>query len=145
MIEKILVAYDNGIKSQKALEMAVDIARLSQAEIYILTSVKMPRFITSVASHETLDRLEEQSREYFDNILKDAEEKVKKEGITVRSVILQDSPGEAIVRFAEKEKIDLIAIGAHNRKPVERFLLGLGSVSNYVINHAPCPVLLAKV
>ncbi len=145
MIRKILVAYDNGIKSQKALDMAMDIARLNQAEICILTSVKMPQFITSVASRDMLDKLEEQSRDYFDNILKDAEEKVKKEGIAVRSVIFQDSPGEAIVRFAQKEKVDLIAIGSHNRKPVERFLLGLGSVSNYVINHAPCPVLIAKV
>lgn len=44
----------------------------------------------------------------------------------VQIVIVQDSPDAAIVRFAEKEKIDLIAMGSRNRDLVEGLLLGLG-------------------
>ena len=144
MIKKILVAYDSGKKSQKALEIATEIAKNCNAEIYIFTSVKMPEIVSSVAGHDLLKELEEKSYEYFKSELGEAEEKIKKEGVQVQLVIVQDSPGAAIVRFAEKEKIDLIAMGSRNRGLFEGLLLGLGSVSNYVIQHARCPVLITK-
>jgi nucleotide-binding universal stress UspA family protein len=91
-----------------------------------------------------LQELEDQSRKYFAELLKEPEERVRKEGIPFFSVILQESPGEAVVRYAEKEGMDLIVIGSANRGTLERFLLGLGSVSNYVLQHARCPVLVIK-
>lgn len=144
MIKKILVAYDSGKKSHKALEIATEIAKNCNAEIYIFTSVKMPEIVTSVADHDMLKDLEEKSYEYFKSELGEAEEKIKNEGVQVQIVIVQDSPGAAIVRFAEKEKIDLIAIGSRNRGLIEGLILGLGSVSNYVIQNARCPVLVTK-
>ena len=144
MIKKILVAYDNGDKSQKALESAIELAKNSQAEIYIVTSVEMPGVVKSIVDREMLKKLEDQNHDYFSKILEEAAAKVKNESIPVQTIILHDRPGEAIVKFAEKEKIDLIVMGAHNRGPVERFFLGLGSVSNYVLNQAKCLVLIAK-
>lgn len=144
MIEKILVAYDNGNKAQKALETAIDLAKGSKAQIHIVVSVKMPDFVSSVTTSAILKDLEEKSREYFVDILKEPEEKVIKEGLAVVTAILQDSPGEAIVRYAEKEGINLIVMGSANRGKLERVLLGLGSVSNYVLQHAKIPVLIVK-
>ena len=145
MIKKILVAFDNGIKAQKALETAMEIAGNSKAEIFIATSVKMPEVISaSVLDRRLLQELEDETRKHFEKILDETAAKVKEKGIPAQTAILHGSPGEAIVKFAEKEGIDLIAMGAHNRGPVERFLLGLGSVSNYVVNHAKCPVLITK-
>lgn len=144
MIKKILVAYDNGYKAQKALETAIEIARGSKAEIHLLVSVKMPEFISSIAGSDMLQKLEGQSLEYFAEILKEPEERVKKEGIPFFSVVFQERPGEAIVRYAEKEGMDLIVMGSANRGKLERLLLGLGSVSNYVIQHARCPVLITR-
>ncbi len=144
MIKKILVAYDSGKKSHKALEIATEIAKNCHAEIYIFTSVKMPEIVSSVADHDMLKDLEGKTYEYFKSELGEAEEKIKNEGVQVQIVIVQDSPGTAIVRFAEKEKIDLIAMGSRNRGLFEGILLGLGSVSNYVIQNARCPVLVTK-
>ncbi|NLI13635.1 universal stress protein [Pelotomaculum propionicicum] len=144
MIKKILVAYDSGKKSLKALEIATEIAKNCNAEIYIFTSVKMPEIVSSVAGHDMLRDLEEKSFDYFKSELEEAEEKIRKEGVQVQHVIVQDSPGAAIVRFAEKEKIDLIAMGSRNRGLIEGLILGLGSVSNYVIQNARCPVLITK-
>lgn len=144
MIKKILVAYDSGKKSQIALEIAIEIAKNCNAEIYIFTSVKMPEIVSSVAGHNMLKELEEQSSSYFKDLLTEAEDKVKKEGVAVKHVIVGDSPGAAIVHFAEKEKIDLIVMGSRNRGIFEGLLLGLGSVSNYVIQNARCHVLIAK-
>jgi len=144
MIKKILVAYDSGKNSHKALEIATEIAKNCHAEIYIFTSVKMPEIVSSVADQDMLKDLEGKTYEYFKSELGEAEEKIKNEGVQVQIVIVQDSPGTAIVRFAEKEKIDLIAMGSRNRGLFEGILLGLGSVSNYVIQNARCPVLVTK-
>jgi nucleotide-binding universal stress UspA family protein len=145
MIKKILVAYDHGLKAQKALEIATEIARGCGAEVYIFTSVKMPGIIDSYAARDMLKELETQSYQYFEKILEEAAAKVRGEGLTAHVVIRSEGPGEAIVRFAEKENIDLVALGSNNRGSFERFLLGLGSVSNYVVQRAKCPVLISKV
>jgi len=144
VIKKILVAYDNGNKAKKALETAIEIAGGSKAEIHLLVSVKMPDFISTVATPDMLKDLEDKSREYFTEILKEPEERVRKEGLPVFSVILQEPPGEAIVRYSEKEDMDIIVMGSANRGKLERLLLGLGSVSNYVLQHAKRPVLITK-
>ena len=43
------------------------------------------------------------------------------------------------MRWAKKEKVDLIAIGTHGRSGLVRLILG--SVADRVIRTAPCPVL----
>jgi nucleotide-binding universal stress UspA family protein len=50
--------------------------------------------------------------------------------------------GEGIVRFAEDNRCDLIAIGETPRSNVGRMLLG--SVSRYVLRHAPCSVWITR-
>lgn len=88
--------------------------------------------------------LEGKGREYFEEVPKEPGEMVRKEGIPAITVILQERPGEAIVRYAEREGMDSIVMGSANRANLEKLLLGLGSVSNYVLQHANSPVLIAK-
>ena len=144
MIKKILVAYDSGKKSNKALQIAIEIAKKFDAEIYIFTSVKMPEIVSSIAGHNMLKDLEDKSYDYFTSELAEAGERIKNEGVQFQTVIVHDSPGAAIVSFAEKEKIDMITMGSRNRGVFEGLLMGLGSVSNYVIQNASCPVLITK-
>ncbi|MEQ8232340.1 MAG: universal stress protein [Gammaproteobacteria bacterium] len=49
---------------------------------------------------------------------------------------------EEVCRFAEDEQVDLVVIGSHGRSGLKRVLLG--SVSNAVVNHAPCPVTIVR-
>lgn len=144
MIKKILVAYDNGDRSQKALETAIDVARGPKAEIHLLVSVKMPDTVSSMANSAMLKDLEGESRKYFEEVLKKPEEIVRQEGLSVSSVILNERPGEAIINYAEKEGMDIIVMGSANRGKLERMLMGLGSVSSYVIKNARQPVLVVK-
>ena len=55
-----------------------------------------------------------------------------------RKVVIGD-PGEEIVRTAEEEGIDLIVMGTHGRKGLDRTLFG--SVAGYVVKHSSVPVL----
>jgi nucleotide-binding universal stress UspA family protein len=144
MFKKILVAYDSGKKSHKALEIATEMAKNCGAEIHIITSVKMPQMVASVAGQDMLKDLEEKSQEYFKSEMEEAAAQIRNEGVPVQVAIVHDSPGAAIVSYADKEKMDLIAMGSRNRGFVEGLLLGLGSVSNYVIQNSRCPVLITK-
>jgi nucleotide-binding universal stress UspA family protein len=56
----------------------------------------------------------------------------------LRKVVIGD-PGEEIVRTAEEEGIDLIVMGTHGRKGLDRTLFG--SVAGYVVKHSSVPVL----
>ncbi|MDO5581690.1 MAG: universal stress protein [Planctomycetia bacterium] len=56
--------------------------------------------------------------------------------------ILFGDPGREIVHYANQEKIGLIVIPSHTRGTLSRWLLG--SVTDYVLHHAPCPVLFLK-
>ena len=49
---------------------------------------------------------------------------------------------EAIVNLAKEQKASVIVVGSHGRTGLKRLLMG--SVTENVIGHAPCPVLVVK-
>src|SRR5262249_25479068 len=58
------------------------------------------------------------------------------------AVRISRSPGRAIVKHAESIGADVIVVGTHGRGAVSRLLMG--SVAEYVVRHAPCPVLVVR-
>jgi nucleotide-binding universal stress UspA family protein len=58
----------------------------------------------------------------------------------VHSSELGGTAEKAIVLFAESAGVDLIVMGKHGRKPLEQFFFG--SVTDRVLRHARCPVLV---
>lgn len=61
--------------------------------------------------------------------------------VAVRRVEAGDA-GPLIVWVAEHEGSDVIALGSHGRGVFKRMVLG--SVSEHVVRHAPCPVLVVR-
>jgi nucleotide-binding universal stress UspA family protein len=53
-----------------------------------------------------------------------------------------ESAGGVLVELARQQEADLLAVGHRGLGPVRRFLLG--SVSSYILHHAPCGVLIVK-
>jgi nucleotide-binding universal stress UspA family protein len=62
--------------------------------------------------------------------------------VRVELAIEWGSPADEILRYAKEHTIDLIAMGTHGRGGVGRLLLG--SVTENVVRHAPCPVLTVR-
>lgn len=150
MIKKILVAYDEGNQSKKALQTAIEIAHNSGATIYLVSAYALPVVYQSTVSLEgiypdntaIMKYLQENSQNHLAAILKEAAETVRQANIPVHTEILEGSPGRVIVQYIEEQSIDLVAVGSHNRGAVNRFFMG--SVSNYILQHAKCLVLIAK-
>lgn len=51
-------------------------------------------------------------------------------------------PGATICAVAESEAFDVIVVGSHGAGWIKRLVVG--SVSSYVVNHSPCPVLVVR-
>ena len=62
--------------------------------------------------------------------------------VDITSDILFGSPDSRIVETAEESAADLIVIGSHGYKQWERLLLG--SISDSVVHHAHCSVLIVR-
>jgi len=62
--------------------------------------------------------------------------------IKISTRLEQGLPGPRIVELAEAEKTDWIVMATHGRSGVSRLLIG--SVAEYVLRHAPCPVVTVK-
>lgn len=88
---------------------------------------------------------EQTVKENADKILKDAADKIRNsvsEKIEISTDVLFGSPESRIVETAEEISADIIIVGSHGYNSWERLLLG--SVSNSVVQHAPCSVLVVR-
>lgn len=63
-------------------------------------------------------------------------------GVPTTFLVWVGDPGEAIVEAARAEGADLIVLGTHGRSGVGRSVFG--SVSDHVVRHAPCPVVVVR-
>lgn len=134
--------------AQEAVAAACDIARAFDAELVLLNAAPPPVPVVGPdLSGETYRAL----KSVLDARVADAERKLEElaavaESRGVRAVTLvrsePDSVAQVIVRIAEEEKVDLIAISSHGRKGIRRLLLG--SAAERVAHLAHVPVLLLK-
>jgi nucleotide-binding universal stress UspA family protein len=72
----------------------------------------------------------------------EALEKTIPEDISYNTVVDDGNPKAKIVAFAEEKKIDLILMGATGTGTFSRLLLG--STTAYVVNNAPCNVMVVR-
>ena len=68
-------------------------------------------------------------------------EELKKEGMVVKTRIVQGAPADSILDYTQKNQVDLIIMSTHGRSGVSRW--AFGSVADRVIRNSPVPVLLS--
>jgi nucleotide-binding universal stress UspA family protein len=123
--EHILVPLDGSPLAEEALDVAVDMARLSEGRCTLL------RVIDPNASHEA------EASAYLATIVG----RLGDRGVTARSrVVIAPHPAEAILGVAGSVDSDLIVMATHGRGGLQRMVLG--SVADRVIRGADSPVLV---
>ena len=89
------------------------------------------------------DKIEKEQRKQAELYLANAASSLKKEGISVKTVIVPIVSGrgaaEEILDYAGKNKVDLIVMSTHGRSGISRW--AMGSVSDKVVHYAKVPVL----
>lgn len=146
---KILFATDGGKQSDAAI-VAIQRLNLNKGDSIKLISVvdmALPMSIDLYGGYlpDTAE-LEKNARDKASTVLGETSQKlaafVKERNISVSTDILFGSPDSRIVETAEEWHSDLIVVGSHGYSRWERLLLG--SVSDSVVQHAPCSVLVIR-
>ncbi|AKJ37199.1 universal stress protein UspA2 [Methanosarcina barkeri CM1] len=138
--DKIMIATDGSKQVEKAIEAAVQLAKITGARLYSV-------YVIASAGYTPRNfGWEESLREILEAEAKKAvtfvEEAGKVSGVKVEPVILEGHPADRIMKFAEQEDMDLIVMGTLGRTGLNRFLLG--SIAENVVRHSKTPVMVVK-
>lgn len=141
---KVLVPVDGSKYSMEALKVAIDYAKTKGANICLINVATFIEGIDLEISASERERLNETLTKRADYIVQQACGVLTAEDViaTCRHVVAASSVPDAIIDYAEKEKIDLIIIGSHGLSPSSRFKIG--SVASKVVRHSPCSVHVVK-
>jgi nucleotide-binding universal stress UspA family protein len=139
MYEEILFPTDGSEGTSAAADRAIDLARTTGARLHVLFVVD-PNVGVDAAMIGALEAIEEAGREAVADVVTEAEAG----GLDrVEDHVFQGTPYRAIVEFATENDVDVIVMGTHGRRGIDRYLLG--SVTEKVIRTSPVPVLSVPI
>ena len=91
---------------------------------------------------EEVLRIEEEAKSAAQAYLKKTAEKIKLNGIGVKTEMIFGAPAETLANYATRNKVDLIVIATHGRSGVSRWVWG--SVADRILRSACVPVLMVR-
>ena len=145
---KIILATDGSEEAQLALSTAVDQANSTNSELHVVTVGPWnpdPAYATHEVSFrwQTYEEVTEAIGKEAQQILDEQVKKIKEAGGAVQEAHLRRGrKDQEIVRLAEEIGAGLIVVGSRGRGGVRRALMG--SVSDSVVRHAHCPVMVVR-
>ncbi|MFA7658703.1 MAG: universal stress protein [Candidatus Gastranaerophilaceae bacterium] len=141
--KKVLLTVDGSEQSFNAVRHAVKLIDLKGKEIYIISVKENPELlpIEATLDRNWLDSIEKQQKIHATKAINKTKAIIEKAEIQVNNeIILTGNPAQKIIEFAEKEKTDLIIMGARTKSDLSKLLLG--SVSKRVLENTESDVLV---
>jgi len=140
MFEKVLLAVDGSDHALHAARTAADLARtISSKEFRIIVAYDfIPPYLGEPNMQYAIDARLEDAKAILDNALKE----VGNIPCEIHTELIEGSEAEAIINVATTRKSDVIVMGSRGRGTLAGLLLG--STSQKVVAHAPCPVLIVR-
>jgi nucleotide-binding universal stress UspA family protein len=165
---KVLAALDRSSQGEDVFEEALNIAHTQRAELLLIFCTQrweqmptvppveaptgtslypMMRMYPSMRETEVLQATEQEikkSRAEAESWLHNYQTVAEKQGVYAqyRCIPSRGNPGELICKTAQEWNADLTVVGRTGRTGLEEAFLG--SVSNHVVHHAPCSVLVVQ-
>ncbi len=155
MFRHILVAIDNSPAGEKVFQAALSLAEALGSRLMLLhvlsaeesgspqfPMIPLPEYYPGL-SDQTLALYEEQLHTYEQQGLERLQQRSKQamaQGISTEMMQVTGQVGRTICRTAKEWKADLILVGRRGHSGLNELLVG--SISNYVMHHAPCSVMV---
>ena len=143
MSDKILVPLDGSECSLRALDVAADLARATNARVVLCNVVDNTRAATMCFGEPqlvagALDAL----REEGESVVATAKDRIAAslDADRVETRVAQGSTVEEILRLADETQATWIVMGSHGRNGVVRFVMG--SIAEGVLHHANVPIIV---
>jgi nucleotide-binding universal stress UspA family protein len=143
MFRTILVALDSSDAAQAALRHATELAQASSGRVILLNVIDLSKLL-AVAGYQTpypvdtVQILRDEGR----RVLDDSKSICEVASVPVTTIVTEGDACDEILRVAETNGVDLIALGTHGRGGLPR--LFLGSVAEGVLRRATVPVLIVR-
>jgi nucleotide-binding universal stress UspA family protein len=140
LFRRILVPTDFSEPSQRALQVAIEMARGSGAELVVLHTCEIPTyaFVDMASPVDLLSPLSELAGQKLDELLKS----LRAEFPGARGVLKVGVPWEQILAAISEVGADLVVMGTHGRRGAAHALLG--SVAEKIVRLSPVPVLTVR-
>ena len=142
MFHDIVVAVDGSPEAEQALIQAIDLAESEHTRLTLITGVPKPPPSSYVwLSGVPLAEMEADARAWAEAVLRRARDRVPDE-IPVTTILAEQPIRTALIEQIHRGRHDLIVMGSRGRGALRATLLG--SVSHYVLDHSPIPVLIVE-
>jgi len=139
MFNKILLANDGSEGSDKALLLAIGLAKQAGAELHMVCVEELSEF------PETIGEVTDEKRmagRFYRPVVRRAEELAEKQGVQLTTHLIAGHPVRDIIALAGDLTADLLVIGATGHSTFYERVLG--TRADRLVDLSPCPVLVAK-
>ena len=143
---KILLATDGSPYANKAADYCIDMAKKLDADVLALSVISRKRLeVFALDHHDDIIGYEDENSVLSSeahNAVDYAADRACERDVRLTKRVMRGYPADEIMKIAKEENFDLIVVGNIGRSGIERVLLG--SVTDTVVRHAPCPVLVVR-
>ena len=130
---KFMVCYDESDAAKSALKLAQKHAKILDAKLEVVSTItrELP------LKHSQIQKKE-------DNLKREVMDLLGGDDVSYETQVLATSltSGEQLIKFAQDEQVEQIYIGIIKKSKVDKLIFG--STAQYVILHAPCPVITVQ-
>jgi len=135
----LLVPFDGSDSSKKALLRACELSKLDEGEITVLYVIPRYEEMMDFFKTETITKSLFQEAE---KIADTARQLAAAQGVQIKAVVQEGHASEKIIEIADKFKNDLIVMGTHGWRGMNKAILG--STAERIIAHASHPILIVR-
>ncbi len=140
-LQNVLVPVDGSLSAIHAAEYASSIAGKYGAQVHLIHVIDLNQYMNSFEQVSGSGYLPQEIMQAGKKILQAAQDRVDAD-VSCRQILEIGRPAEKILSSADRIHADLIIMSSRGMSALKQALLG--SVSQYVLLHAPCPVLIVK-
>ena len=138
MFSRILVAVDGSESAKKAFEKSIYLAQKCNSKLDVVHVVQCDLGGDSATIFDLMDELKTKAKKMLDEYKIQAE----KSSVPIEIMITQGDPSQVIIKIAKTKRYDLIIMGTRGKSAFQELLIG--SVSQKVMHHAICPVMVVR-
>jgi nucleotide-binding universal stress UspA family protein len=143
LFARILVAIDGSKYADRALDVAIDLANHYESELSVLAVAPVQAVFVSATEPWVPAEVPESETNAYREVIDQAVQRCQKAGVrSVTGICLEGVITDEIIGHVEKHPTDLLVLGSRGMSAAKRLLLG--SVSDAVSHHVPCPVLIIR-
>ncbi|QIL45709.1 universal stress protein [Vagococcus coleopterorum] len=141
--QRILVGIDGSDQARNAFNKALAVAKRNNAKVIVAHVIENKLYGNmgySLVTPDLVQRETDRSKE----LLAEYKDYARAQGCDTVETVLAFGSAKVLMgsELPEEHNVDLIMVGQSGLSAVEKFMMG--SVSDYVIRHAPCDVLVIR-